>query len=75
MGRDVGEYEFMSCVGEEEGMRSVGEDEGNNIIMVILVPLTYMVIHQFSPLLAWNANTAAKVASLAARSAQLTFWT
>ena len=62
----------MSCVGEE-GMRGVGEDKGSNIIMVILVPHTYMDIHQFSPLPAWNANTAAEVASLAARSAQLTF--
>jgi len=38
-----------------------------------LVPHTYMDIHQFSLLPAWNANTAAEVASLAARSAQLTF--
>jgi len=65
----------MSCVGEEEGMRGVGEDEGSNIIIVILVPLAYMDIHQFSHLPAWNANTAAEVASLAARSVQLTFWT
>jgi len=63
----------MSCVGEEEGMRGVEEDKGTNIIMVILVPYTYMDIHQFSPLPAWNANTVAEVASLAARSAQLTF--
>ena len=65
--------EFMSCVGKEEGMRGVGEDEGSNIIMIILVPLAYMDIHQFSPFPAWNANTAAEVASLAARLAQLTF--
>lgn len=42
LGRNVGEYEFMSCVKEEEGMRGVGEDEGSNIIMVILVPLAYI---------------------------------
>ena len=62
----------LSCVGEEEGIRGVGEDEGTGIIMVILVPLTYMDIHQFSPLPAWKANTTVEVASLAARSAQLT---
>jgi len=59
----------LSCVREEEGIRGVGEDEGTGIIMV---PLTYMDIHQFSPLPAWKANTTVEVASLAARSAQLT---
>lgn len=62
----------LSCVGEEEGIRGVGEDEGSNIIMVILVPLAYMDIHQFSHLPTWKANTATEVASLAARLAQLT---
>ena len=42
------ENRSLSCVGEEEGIRGVGEDEGTGIIMVILVPLTYMDIHQFS---------------------------
>jgi len=71
LSRDVGEYEFMSWVGEEV-FRGFGEDEGSNMIMVILVPLAYMDIHQFSPSLAWKTNTTVEVASLAARSAQLT---